>query len=699
MVATLIRGYNPIWYEVDLTANAFDDTFYLFVLENTIPYIPETVWGDPYGTTVWPNPIRFQANGTLPNNIYFNPDKVYRLEFRQGNTQADPLIYLVENYVPGSGGGSSGNTVIPTDNQITNPQFSIINFESPYVQSSASTQDIDVAPGWVLSLEGSGAVTLERVPLNADAATANPTNAPYALRILLSGSWTSALLIQRFNQAGMLWADESVSSAITCRIESGSPSISAQLVNSMGTTLGTVLPSTQITAVFTEYTGHAVLGDPSNTDTPPDAWIEYQLVLPTSISPLDIYVTSFQIVASDAADQIEFEYNQDTIERQQDYTFHYYRDSILFQPKESILTGWDFGQNPWQFTSTSLGNVAANQYTADQTIIVQQKYVADASGNNVSVQQASYDENYGLNVTAVTSTNKFAMIQYIDPATMRPYWGNLLSSLVKLVAQRQNTDVDLRVKMKLIKNTSLPSNTGQNYPISAWTSDGEPTFAAGWSEVLAVNSPTYYLDDGENVLTFNSFDIEASTSATMTLAIVIYTLDNMIESGTADYITFKSASLVPNAFAIDCNPLSFDETLRRCQYYYESSYPLGVLPGASSTAGAKTAQMNTYTNAGSIFLINTGFETDFTLKRAVPTMTYYSTGGSSGNVTGNVQASGGALAQGTLAISAWAQSPSVRQNSLVINSTLTLGGTPSQTGAFGCAYLTYNFTANSRLGG
>lgn len=54
-----VRGSNPVWFEVDLTANAFDDTFYLFVLANEIPYIPATVYHDDAGTIAWTNPIQF----------------------------------------------------------------------------------------------------------------------------------------------------------------------------------------------------------------------------------------------------------------------------------------------------------------------------------------------------------------------------------------------------------------------------------------------------------------------------------------------------------------------------------------------------------------------------------------------------------------------------------------------------------------
>ena len=116
-----IRGANPIWSEVDLQGKLFDDTFYLFVLENTIPYIPATVYHDPDLNVPWTNPIRFLANGTLPVDIYFESDVVYRLEFRQGPTQQYPLIYEVDNYVAGAGGSTPVDTVAFTSsNQITN---------------------------------------------------------------------------------------------------------------------------------------------------------------------------------------------------------------------------------------------------------------------------------------------------------------------------------------------------------------------------------------------------------------------------------------------------------------------------------------------------------------------------------------------------------------------------------------------------
>ncbi len=330
----MVRGSNPIWFEVDLTAHAFDDTFYMFVLDNEIPYGPLPTWQDPFGNVVWDNPIRFLANGTLPNNIYFDPDVVYRLEFRQGPTQADPLIYLVENYVPGTSGETPiDETSFSTDNQISNPQFALISFTSPLTLNSVSSQVLQVAPGWFLHLTGTGNVTLTQVLLNST--VQDPTNASYALQIQLSGSWTNAYLSQRFERNGVLWSNTFISSSITALSGNAPQTISAILVDSQGNTLTSVLESTPLTATFNAYPGIGEIGDSINTDFPPGAYIEYQLQLPNNCN---ITLTSVQLISSDT--EVAFPYEQTTIERQIDQTYH---NAFPVLPVGTIIDYYGFG--------------------------------------------------------------------------------------------------------------------------------------------------------------------------------------------------------------------------------------------------------------------------------------------------------------------------------------------------------------------
>lgn len=584
-MTTYVRGSNPIWFEVDLSSNHFDDTFYMFVLQNDLPYLPATIYHGPDGATPTTDPIRFLANGTLPVDTFFDPAVTYRLEFRHGPTQADPLIYLVEDYSPTSGGGTVVTFELTTDNQITNPQFALIDFSSPYTITSGTTQNVEIAPGWTLVLTGTGSLVATRVPLVGTGTTINPSNAPYALRLTMVG-WDTAVLRQRFQQNGMLWAGKVVSSAITAKIESTSvtATISATMMDSNGTNLGTVLNSTVLTTTFDEYTGSDTFPAPTDPTIPPAAYIDYLLNLNGN---MDVYLTSIQLVAGDVP-VFQPDFEQDSIQRQIDHTFHNYRDSILFQPKDSILTGWDFGLNPWQFTTTATTNLATFGYVADQTIVEQQAYVSGAVGNNISTARASFTQNYGFKVTAVTAANQFAIIQYIDPTTARPYWGKTLSALVKLSALKQNSSANMRVKMRLMYRASLPSTLAQNEPIASWTALGSPVLTGAWTAVAPKNDPVYNLSNGDNVLTFEGFVLPASSNADMTVGIMIYTLDPMTQTGTADNIVFNKVSLVPNDVAIDCNALDFQETLSRCKIYYQKSFLTGTVP--VDNAGLETGE-------------------------------------------------------------------------------------------------------------
>lgn len=312
-----IRGFNPIWSEVDLQGKLFDDTFYMFVLENTIPYIPVTVYHDADLNVPWSNPIRFLGNGTLPVDIYFPPDTTFRLEFRQGPTQQHPLIYEVNNYVPGKGGNTPVDTVaFASSNQITNPQFALFDLQSPTVITGTDPDPIVIAPGWELLLAGTGTITINQVSLNNS--NVNPSNAPYALRLTMNG-WTndSVTLRQRFTQNGMLWANKIVSTTLTGFITGAPQSVSATLVDSNDSVLGTILPLTPINEAWNEYTGYAELPATTNPDLPPAAYIDYLLHLPSNI---DIYLTSFQLVVQDLPLTPSFE--QDSIDRQVDHTYN-----------------------------------------------------------------------------------------------------------------------------------------------------------------------------------------------------------------------------------------------------------------------------------------------------------------------------------------------------------------------------------------
>lgn len=697
---TMVRGSNPIWYEVDLTAHAFDDTFYMFVLENEIPYLPLPTWQDPFGNVEWTNPIRFLANGTLPNNIYFDPDVVYRLEFRQGDTQADPLIYLVENYVPGGSGSSPvDESTFPTDNQITNPQFSLISFSSPATLTSISSQAIEVAPDWFLNLTGTGNVTLTQVLLNST--VQNPTNASYALKIELSGSWTKAYLSQRFHKNGVLWSNTFVSSSITALSGNAPQTISAILVDSQSNTLTTVLSATSLTAALTEYPGIGQILASADTDFPPTAYIEYQLNIPINAN---ITITSLQLISGQV--DVEYPYEQSTIERQIDHTWHHYRDSVLMQPKESLLTGWNFGQNPWRFSPTTPttpsnppGTPLQCWYTADQTIIYQL-----GGGSEVLAGQDTAANGFGFQVTALGAINRFAMIQYIDPRTMYPYWNLILSSLVKAKLTTTHGST-CRFKMRLIWRTSLPPSLTGIEPISSWsnTPGSDPVFQSGWNQIIPRNDPIYTLGSVPTSFPFEGMVLPALSSNLMTLGIVIYTLDNLNQNSVADYITFNDVSLVPNEFSIASNVLGFDETLSRCQYYFESSKNLGSLITDNVPNGALLATQGFGQTVLTISMYAKAFGLQFkTPKRTTSSITHLaSPNGVLDQVTGFMF--NGTTNVGTMIFADTVWTASNVGNSGIqflvnTNGALYNGSITATVGNTTDSYILYHFTNDARLG-
>ncbi len=644
-----IRGFNPIWTEFDLQGQIFDDTFYLFVLENTIPYIPATVYHDPDLNVPWTNPIQFLGNGTLPVDIYFEPDVVYRLEFRQGPTQADPLIYEVNNYVAGEGGSTPVDTVaFASSNQITNPQFSLINFESPITISATDPDPIEIGPGWFLEVAGSGSVTMTQVPLNNS--NENPSNAPYALQLTLTG-WTadSIFLRQRFQQNGMLWANKFVSSTLTARVEGTPRAVSAILVDSEGAPLATVLDVPAVNQQWNEFTGYGELPETTNTDTPPDAYIDYKLVIPNNI---DLYVTSIQLVVQEIA--IEPSFEQDTIERQVDHTFHYYKPLLEFKPIPSYLVGWDFPLNPSQFGPTAptgavaLGAIGANKsaYVWDQTIAFQTANSAIASSRSTA----------GNLVITTSVSTRFAIIQYLDHKQVQKILINNLSVNTVLAA---STAVNMTVSLWYTDNASLPVVTAgtNNSLVTGLDADGFPTVVSGWTQLARKNgqkatfaAPTSLATQEDATNGFSGWEaLDKTTVATQLWFAIVVGTGTMPISSTVE---FSSISLVPGDIPTIPAPQTADEVLRECQYYYEKSYDYNVHTATATAVGQRYSYNTTLFNAGlgnhdQLYL--NSFALDYKQsKRLAPTVTFYGPDGTSaasgGSVSVGIYRNGAAVA-------------------------------------------------------
>jgi hypothetical protein len=616
-----VRGFNPIWFFNNLTGSPVDPTYYAFFLTNTLPYIPQAVYQDPNGTNPWSDPIEFQASAGLPDNIYFNPALVYRIEIRQGPTQSDPLIYLIQNYTLSEESQGQSDIALTTNpNMITNPQFADIYFSSPFTITTSGTYNI--APGWDLITTGIGSTTVSQVPNAGNSDTQG--NPPYYLTFSSNG-WTSVQLQQRFNNNGAIFGGGAIAVAITGFATGSSAPISIIYAPSVGTST-TLLNQTIQIGSLTAYNNAVNIPASTNSGTGTSAFTNINIVLPATgtVSITNIQLTGQSLpLPGNYSQSFNPLFQEQSYERTVDQEFHVYKDSILTQPKKNLLVGWTFSLNPWQFSTTAITNILDNQYTADQTLIVQQNFVNSSVNNNVAVGQGTNNQNLAYVVQAVTANNQFAIIQYIDPRTISPYWNQILSSMVNASINTSHS-TSVRFKMRLVWINSIPTTSNQTYPISSWTAGSDPVFSAGFTAIKPLNDPIYTLTSTNQNFSFDQFQLPTSLSLNMTLAVVIYTIDNMNQSSTSDQILFNRVSLVPNDFAIDASTETYDETLTKCQYYFEQSYSGFPNSRLNDYNGSVRQSVPLSVNSPTDFYASP-FDIEFkTVKRSVPIMTFYS---------------------------------------------------------------------------
>lgn len=621
-----VRGPNPIWFYANLVGQPVDDTYFAFFLTNTLPYVPQAVYQDPNGTIPWSDPIEFSPSSGLPNNLYFDPNLVYRIEIRQGPTQADPLIYLIENYVLESNSVEPEvDNLLTAENMITNPQFADVYFTSPHTISVAGTYDI--APGWQLVLQGAGSTTLTQFTNDGQSNVVGQP--PYYVRFNNAG-WTSAQLVQRFGNNGAIFGGGAIAVAFTAAASAPPQNfvVSYQPSNGSGTP---IFPGPLTSSAFTEYKAAVDLDPSTNTDTGLAAFVDIIFALPASgiVDLTNIQITGQSTPLTNPL-LTPPGFQQLTYERVVDHEFHVYKDSLVTQPKDNILVGWTFGLNPWQFSTTVSTNVPNTQfYTADQTILIQQNVVATNTGDNVAVGRGTAAQNYAYAVTAVTATNQFAIIQYIDTATIRPYWGQILSAMVNARCVTPTHNTAPTFKMRLIyRTTSIPA-ISQTEPIASWPALGEPVFAGGWTPILPLNDPAYVLGQTDDNYAFDQFQLPAATTDTMYLGIVIYTTTALNQAATADAILFNRVSLVPNDFAIDASTETYDETLRKCQFYYETSYVNGsdaaTRPITDNGLRYSLNPLNANGASSGVRMVPATLELIYkNAKRSIPTPVFYS---------------------------------------------------------------------------
>ena len=721
-MSNFIRGANPIWYFVDLVGIQLDDRYYISFLQNTIPYLPQSIFQDPDGTIPWANPLQFYPNGTLPDNMYFNEDLVYRLEIRKGPLQSDPLIYPINNYMVGTGGGMTptNTDILTANNQITNPQFSVVNFGVPPggtqpVLTIATAGTYNIAPGWQLVLTGTGTITLTQLIFSGSQNFIDNPN--YALQVNSNG-FSSVQLIQQFNNNGALWSLGAVGMSILVNAVTNPAMVTLFYQPSTGAATQIAQGIIPITG-FAPFGGFTNLNNPAptpispgnastNTDLSTVAYVQAVINLPGNG---EVQISNVQLMGQDAPLPSNFntsaipDYQQQTNEREIDHTFHYYNPQLRYKPIPSYLVGWDFPLNPAQFGSTvgpiTAGFIDNSFYSWDQTIVFQS---VDAS---VTASRGNGGELY---LTTGANT-QIAIIQYLPLYKAREILNNAISVNVAAVANGQT--IGCTISLWYTSNVSLPSTIASNLSlVSSLDANGHPSsVVAGWNEVPRINGQNAFFTV-QQLLTTNFFDYNfngwnlngvAGVNTANFFAIVIGTAQ--ITSG--NQIRFGSVGLMNGMIATRPAPQSPDEVLRECQYYYENSYYPANLPGTTTNIGKQfaLAPLAAMFSTGSVSLYKNTFQVTFQqIKNIVPVLTFYSPSGTINTVQMGVyngtNYSNGALTDITVPTTGWNAQSISNSNAIMqpIGSTAIYNLTGSTNQGSNQGEMNYHYVADSRLG-
>lgn len=638
--------------------------------------------GDPFVPYAYP----YDAEGNL--------DLYYVTVVSEGGV--DQFTREAVPYVDTSGVPPSERT--STENEVANPQFVEVNIPltgTTTVSVTGTNTVTPVAPGWDIISTGTGTIALQVLqPTSASV----PTNPPFALSIAASsGLGASVTLRQQFLNSPSLFRGGFLSGSLTAAVLSGGSSfITMTYAPSTGTSTE-IIPSTAITTDGAYHTISNNAAIPQQPNDPAHTGLSSILItIPTSRT---IAITSIQAVGT--ASSVNIPFDEQSTGRQKDHLFHLYEHAVAREPKQSLLVGWNFGLNPWQFRDPAPANVPFPGYTADQTIFIQQAYVQSASGNNIAVGRSTFNtDNMAIQITPVTTTNQFAMIQYIDPAIVRPYWGHTVSLYIKAFCNTVHS-TNFTFKVRLIYKSGLPNTIAQADPIASWTALSDPVAAVGYTFMAPPLDPTFTVpaDNSTTEFFLDGIALPNSDNINMTLGVMIYTMNQFDSTGTADILFFEDVCLAPNQFAIASPNLTADEVLRQCQFYWEQSYENGVAPNTVTTAGLRFAEQQA-NGSSPINLIGKSFQIDFaSSKRAAPVVTLYNSLGSGvGSVGGSISNGGAGAPFANIGSGAWNETWKGIKSVAYISNTVSVLHSLAQAANFPEAFIGYHFTADSRLG-
>lgn len=611
---------------------------------------------DNYTYSPLPNPVELSAVGTpmnaLDNHVViyaypYDEDEeieLYYLVVKNSDGTEQFTIEALPNLTAEDDPTTTENSI---NNELSNSQFVDVLFDPSIgmtisFSTALSEQVYHVAPGWdmVISSSGAGSVTINRTPiagsLNVD------TNPPYVLDILPSGGTISSLkLRQRLSNNPGIWSPETstdnngfVAGNILVSSEDGSShTIELLYAPSVATAAQTIVSGSTGTSGYVELKATIELEPSTNTQDADSGYVDIEVDLPTTGH---VTVSSVQVVGL-TTDEQDVQYDQQPVNRQKDYLFHYYNALLQAKQIPSYLVGWDFPLNPVQETgdgAISMGALGTNTslYLWDQTIGFQ------SADDSVSASRA---DSGALKLT-MGATTQPAIIQYIPQDIAREILANRMCVNVAVNGDVNSAGSAGKVTLWWTTDASLPDLNSNESLIASLDSTGKPTtFNGNWTEIdrQSFGDATFTLEenDGSEGDYYNDYpfsgwyDADGTGYTTATYMAIVIGFEEL-ESG--DTVEFLSVSLQPGDIATRPAAKTNDEVNQQCYRYYYTSYKPGVAPGTASTANQLVYPQYTYITGlgGTTDYYRTNLHFDYPVQMiTTPNYTFYNPSSGSSN--------------------------------------------------------------------
>lgn len=682
---------------------------------------PKTVYqlsGSPpnYTYTAMPNPIDLSAVGTVQNAggdnevIYYYPwitnpvtgELELDLYYIVCTDENDVVQFTREAWPNVTEGTTPSSSDTGFTNQIANPQFTEVFINdgqtTTYTVSGATDEEFVFAPDWTFVISGTGTVVIQRIAImGSDNIITSP---PYVLDISVSAGITSCHLRQRMNVNSGLWAstdsrDIYLAGTFIAKNQ-GVGTIGVQMFyeESTGGSPVTIVNAT-VTTEYGQHKENALIPLSTNTDSGVDGYIDIYLSFAASTQ---LRLTSIQVVP--VGQDLTFDYDLDSSNREEALMGDYFIPALRAMPQESLLVGWDFPVNP--AVPGESGNLTGvGTYIWDMTIA--------ARGSSSTVSYARDSVTGGLQFTTAVAADAFYILQYLAGKDVKKILGSKLA--VNVNAYRGSAGGAVTMRVYLYRGSSAATFPTLGTTIGTLSSSGTFTLtAANWTAIprggldTATATLTTVAANGDinndNDHGFSQWEITDATQIGDTDKFAIVVSFGFAAAGSV--ITVNSVGLSLGDIPARPAPQAYEDVLKECQYYYETSFAPGAV-GTATIANAVYEPQNAYFNQGaanvSCFPNGFGFQYK-SVKWTTPTLSIYS--GSSttaGRVTAFLNGSSGTGSAEAVLATYYTAFASAGVNGFAFRGTgLSTMVSPISSSTAATAGILYHYVADARPG-